>query len=109
MGAISEIVNGRAPGLKVCLALADYFNTSPEHILRLAGHLPPAPNPTDDPPELVDMADRCVAYLRKTFTNNPHLAERIVRMVELQAEITTLAANSQPEKEATQPKDTPRQ
>jgi transcriptional regulator with XRE-family HTH domain len=39
-GAISAIINGQVPGLKVCLALADFFGVTPEFILRLAGHLP---------------------------------------------------------------------
>lgn len=43
--AISEIVNGRTPGLRVCKALADFFSVSPEHVLRLAGHLPPNLSP----------------------------------------------------------------
>ena len=51
-GAISGIMNGERPGLEVCKALAQSFGTSTEYVLRLAGHLPPAPTDDDIPPEL---------------------------------------------------------
>lgn len=53
IGAISEIINGRTPGLAVCKALANFFGVSPEYVLRLARHLPPlrpAPGGADADP-----------------------------------------------------------
>ena len=43
LGAISEIANGRQPGLKVCIGLSELFGTPIEKVLRMAGHLPPEP------------------------------------------------------------------
>lgn len=40
----------------MCKALADYFNTPPEHVLRLAGHLPPKPPTTS--PRVEQLVDR---------------------------------------------------
>jgi len=48
-GTISAIVRGTQPGLEVCKALATFFQQSPEHALRLAGHLNMIP--TNLPPE----------------------------------------------------------
>jgi transcriptional regulator with XRE-family HTH domain len=42
-GAISAIMNGQRPGFSVCKRLAALFGVSPEYVLRLARHLPPAP------------------------------------------------------------------
>jgi len=49
VGAISEIINGKRPGLKVCKALADYFRWPAEEVLRMAGHLPPALRDGENP------------------------------------------------------------
>jgi transcriptional regulator with XRE-family HTH domain len=43
-GAISAIMNDQRPGFLVCKRLAALFGVSPEHVLRLAGHLPSAPH-----------------------------------------------------------------
>lgn len=38
---VSDILNGIQPSEKTCKALAKLFRTSPEVVLRMAGHLPP--------------------------------------------------------------------
>ena len=38
-GQLSNIVNGVAPGLKLCRQLSDYFNIAPEYLLYMAGQL----------------------------------------------------------------------
>ena len=40
----------------MCKALAAYFNTPPEHVLRLAGHLPPKPDTAS--PRVEQLVDR---------------------------------------------------
>lgn len=65
-GAISEIVNGRTPGLEVCKALAHVFGASPEYVLRMAGHLPPERAADNMLPETRDRIQR--------------LADRIARL-----------------------------
>lgn len=42
-GAVSSIMTGTRPGLQICVALAHHFGVRAEFVLRLAGHLPPAP------------------------------------------------------------------
>ena len=51
-GTISAIVRGTQPGLEICKGLAGFFGVPLEDVLRLAGHMTPAPAPTW-PPELV--------------------------------------------------------
>ena len=59
VGAISEIINGQTPGLKICFALADFFGTPREKVLRLAGHLPAQPKaPLVEVPYLQEFAQR---------------------------------------------------
>lgn len=41
--AISDIVNGATPGLKVCKALAAFFGVPALYVLELAGHIEKAP------------------------------------------------------------------
>lgn len=51
-GAISAIVRGTQPGLEICKGLATFFGLPLEDVLRMAGHMTPAPAPAW-PPELV--------------------------------------------------------
>ena len=37
--AISEIMNGKQPGLRVCMGLAEFFGEPLTHVLYLAGHI----------------------------------------------------------------------
>lgn len=54
---ISEIVNGAQVGIKRLVALAHYFGVPAEHVLRLAGYLPPLPDSTDKDPRAVAAID----------------------------------------------------
>jgi len=56
--AISDIVNGAIPGLKVCKGLAAGFGASVVDVLRMAGHLPPASRRNDQFSELTSMFSR---------------------------------------------------
>lgn len=93
-GAISAIMNGERPGLEVCKALAQSFNASPEYLLRLAGHLPPLPNPNDIPDEVRERADKLVDYWLKLRAIDPPSAERLMAIAELQAEMVLAATRS---------------
>jgi len=47
---VANVIGERSdPGLDFCLAVARALNVDPVYLLRLAGHLPPAPGDTADP------------------------------------------------------------
>ena len=50
-GTISAIVRGTQPGLEICKGLAGFFGVPLEDVLRMAGHMTPAPVPPW-PPEM---------------------------------------------------------
>lgn len=56
--AISNYVNAvrTAPDAEACVALARAFKLPPEHVLRVAGYLPPEPD-QDRPPGLLEMIE----------------------------------------------------
>jgi transcriptional regulator with XRE-family HTH domain len=83
--AISEIINGRTPGLKVCIALGEFFGVSVEYVLRLAGHLPPR---QAVPSELRRKVDR-IAELLTTLP--PDLQDRLADALIIQAEASKAA------------------
>lgn len=57
--AIYEIRAGLRPGVKKCRALARFFGYPEEYVLRLAGHLPPAPETAlSDVPRIQALAER---------------------------------------------------
>ena len=86
--AISEIINGRTPGLKVCVALAEFFGHSPEWVLRLAGHLPDrAPRDTQRA-ELRHKVERIAEVLA---TLPPDLQDRLADALVIQAEASKTA------------------
>lgn len=60
--AIYEIRSGLRPGLKKCVALAEFFGVPTDYVLRLAGHLPPRPSTAiSDVPRLQHLAERVAA------------------------------------------------
>ena len=94
-GAISAIMNGQRPGLEVCKALARSLGTSPEHVLRMAGHLPPLPA-TDNgtPPELIAAAREIQAIWRRVHRIDPEAAAELVRIAVIQGKAFELAVNA---------------
>ena len=91
---ISNIMNGQRPGLEVCKALARSFGVSPEFVLRLAGHLPPEPDPHRIPPHIREKAERLLDYWLKVRALDPESAERLTDIAVLQAEMVLAAARS---------------
>lgn len=73
---IYEIRSGLRPGLKKCLALADLFGYPADHVLRLAGHLPPKPRDTDLDP---DVQFRLQEVARKLTLLSPEERDRLTR------------------------------
>jgi transcriptional regulator with XRE-family HTH domain len=64
-GTLSNILNGlRNPGPEVCVAIAGAFDYPPEKVFRMAGLLPPAPDPAEDEEELVYLFRRLTAERR---------------------------------------------
>lgn len=90
--AISEIVNGRIPGLRVCMALADFFGYEPEYILRLAGHLSPPQPDNDINPKFRATAERLFAIWESLEELDPDSLDRLLNVVIVQAEMVEAAA-----------------
>ena len=99
--AISEIINGRTPGLKVCVALADLFGFSPEYVLRLAGHLPE--ERSRDEQAISAQAIYLIHRLRELLALLPRdQQERIMANTIFQAEILAAAAEATEQAERVQ-------
>ena len=92
-GAISAIMNGQRPGLEVSKALAEYFGASTEHVLRMAGHLPPLPDNGVDP-RLQDTANRLIEVWEVLLKLDPAAAENLLRIAVMQAEMVKAAAQA---------------
>lgn len=91
---ISDIINkGHVPRPETLFVLADYFRTSRETVLRLAGILGPA-NPEEVDPELRAVADELVAIWRELKQLDPESARNLMRVVIMQAEMVRAAARS---------------
>ena len=91
--AISEIINGRTPGLKVCVALAELFGFSPEYVLRLAGHLPPRYPQHRRDPRLQATAEKLFEIWDFLAAVDPDALDRLLTIVVAQAEMVEAAAN----------------
>ena len=89
--SISEIVNGTRPGVKRLTALAEFFGVSPEYLMRMSGHLPPADNHDHDP-RLVETADRLIEVWEVLLKLDPQAAENLLRIAVMQAEMVKAAA-----------------
>ena len=68
-GVISEVMNGRRPGIEACKAIAHALGIAAEIILVLAGHLPAPPGYDREAEELLhlfgQMSDRDQAEMLK--------------------------------------------
>ena len=87
-GAISGIMNGERPGLEVCKALAQSFGTSPEHVLRMAGHLPPLPD-TDFSPSVEAKRRRVAERLAGLDETSQHrVIDALLSLIEVEERLT---------------------
>lgn len=69
---ISDMMNrGHVPKVETLFRLADYFGTSRETVLRLAGHLPPAPTEAELAAEAEDAEEALVQELVAEFRRVP--------------------------------------
>ena len=93
-GAISAIMNGQRPGLEVCKALARSFGTSPEHVLRMAGHLPPLPSGNGLPPDLIAQALEIQEIWRRVHAVDPTAAEELASIAIIQGKAFEVAVNA---------------
>ena len=94
-GAVSAIMNGQRPGLEVCKGLAQSFGTSPEHVLRLAGHLPPLPTSDNGlPPELLSMAREIQDIWRRVHEQDPEAAQELANIAVIQGRAFEIAVSA---------------
>lgn len=88
LNAISEIMNGKKPGLRVSRALADFFGVSPEYVFRLVGHLPPAID-NDLSPEVLADLDQIRRYVAMLGPNaRPRLTEQLVAIAKMATDLS---------------------
>ena len=92
---ISDILNkDYIPKVEALFRLADYFGTSRDTILRLAGHLPPEQNPAVLPTDLQAKADEIMAIWERLMRIDPESAHRLASIALMQAEMVRLAAET---------------
>lgn len=85
---ISEIVGGTPAGIKRLTALAEYFGSSPEYVLRLAGHLPERPTAEVEDAELRYKLQQIAEILRDL---PPDLKQQLVDQIIIQTEAAKAA------------------
>jgi transcriptional regulator with XRE-family HTH domain len=100
--AISEIINGRIPGLKVCRALAELFGAPPDYVLRLAGHLPSQRPQDHRDPRVLATADRLLEIWDRLAEIDPSALDDLLNIVVMQAEMVEASANAARRRTATE-------
>jgi len=98
---ISDILNkGHIPKVETLFRLADYFGTSREEVLRLAGHLPPAAHQAEPGGEEEALIGELIAEFRQVPDEWKEMAVQQVAQFRRLAELRPLRIIGEEEEEA---------
>ena len=91
---ISDAVAGTSIGPKRLLALAEFFETPPESVFRMAGILPPLPDNDGASPEVQAAGAELIAVWQRIWEKDRATAEKLINIGLTQADAFEAAVNA---------------